>query len=158
MMYKAFAGSSLFFTMRYGFGSHRREDLITKLGNSDWMNVVAIFQWLVRLAGLTAIVLGLTFWSGDALNLVPVHMLVGLVLVLSLWSLASIAAFVRVHSGLVIIAFVWCFVVPTLGFMQDGLVPGGAHWTIRLLHLFFGLIAIGLGEALARRLRVSPGH
>jgi hypothetical protein len=131
--------------------------LITGLGNSELMKVVAIFLWLVRLAGLTAIVLGLTFWSGHALNLVPVHMLVGIVLVLSLWSLASIAAFVRVHSGLVIVAFVWCFVVPTLGLMQDGLVPGGAHWTIRLLHLFFGLIAIGLGEVLAWRLRVSAG-
>jgi hypothetical protein len=121
------------------------------------MNVVTIFQWLVRLAGLTAIVLGLTFWSGHALDFVPVHMLVGLVLVLSLWSLASMAAFARIHSGLVIVAFVWCLVVPTLGFMQDSLVPGGAHWTIRLLHLFFGVIAIGLGEVLARQLRVSVG-
>ena len=121
------------------------------------MNAVAIFHWLVRLAGLAAIVLGLNFWSGHALNLVPVHMLVGLVLVLSLWSLASMAAFVRIHSGLVIVAFVWCLMVPTLGLMQDSLVPGGAHWTIRLLHLFFGLIAIGLGEVLARKMRVSVG-
>src|SRR5579864_9000687 len=86
----------------YGLGSDRGRGLIRKLGDSEGMNVVAVFQWLVRLAGLTAIVLGLTFCSGHALNLVPVHMLVGLVLVLSLWSLASIAAFVRVHSGLVI--------------------------------------------------------
>jgi hypothetical protein len=119
------------------------------------MNAVATFQWLVRLAGLTAIVLGMNFWTGHALNLVPVHMLVGLVLVLSLWSLASIAAFARVGSGLVIVAFVWCFVVPTLGLMQDNLVPGAAHWVIRSLHLLFGLIAIGLGEMLARNIRAS---
>ena len=43
-----------------------------------------ILQMLVRLAGLILIVLGVLFWTDHALTLVPVHTLVGFVLVFSL--------------------------------------------------------------------------
>jgi len=47
---------------------------------------------LVRLCGLVLVTLGILFWTGNALTLIPVHMLVGLVLVLALWTLAGLAA------------------------------------------------------------------
>jgi hypothetical protein len=112
-----------------------------------------IAQMVLRITGLANIVLGLFFWSGHAFNLVPVHMLLGILLVLSLWTLAGLAAAARVSAGIVVFAIIWGFVVPALGFTQDSLVTGDAHWVIRVLHLLVGLSAMGLGETLARRIK-----
>ena len=57
---------------------------------------LTIARWLVRITGVLALILGLLFWSGTALSQIPVHMLLGLVLVLSLWVLAVLA----VQAGL----------------------------------------------------------
>src|SRR5262249_20583720 len=115
-----------------------------------------IFQILIRLTGLTAIVLGLLFWSGNALTLIPIHMLVGIVLVLSLWALAGLAAWAGVSRGLVALAIVWGLVVPILGLTQTQLLPNSAHWVIRVIHLLVGMGAMGLGERLAGQVKRSP--
>ena len=112
-----------------------------------------VLQMLVRLSGLTLIVLGMLFWTGHALTLIPVHMLVGFVLVLSLWALAVLAARAGVHPGLVILAMLWGGLVPVLGLTQDRLLPGDAHWVIQVLHLLVGLGAIGQAEGLAARIK-----
>lgn len=112
-----------------------------------------VIQWLVRVLGLVMVTLGLLFWTGNALTLIPVHMLVGLVLVLSLWALALLAALSRVSPGLVALAVLWGFLVPTLGMTQDSLLPGGAHWVVQVVHLLVGLAAIGQAEGLATRIR-----
>jgi len=114
---------------------------------------VTVAQWLVRLCGLALITLGVLFWTGHALELIPVHMLVGLVLVLSLWTLAGLAARAGVRPGQVAVAFVWGLVVPALGLTQDSLVPGNAHWIIQVLHLLVGLAAIGMAEGLGAAIR-----
>jgi hypothetical protein len=100
-----------------------------------------------------------SFWTDHALTLVPVHMLVGFVLVFSLWALAVLAARAGVHPGLVALAIGWGFIVPVLGLTQERLLPGDVHWVIQVLHLLVGLGAIGLAERLARRIknRVSAG-
>jgi hypothetical protein len=112
-----------------------------------------ILQMLVRLAGLILIVLGVLFWTDHALTLGPVHMLVGFVLVFSLWALAVLAARAGVHPGLVALAIVWGFIVPVLGLTQERLLPGDAHWVIQVLHLLVGLGAIGQAEGLAARIK-----
>ena len=56
-------------------------------------------QMLVRLTGLILIVLGILFWTGNADALVPLHMLIGFVLVFSLWALAIIGAGAGVGAG-----------------------------------------------------------
>src|SRR5215831_8605278 len=94
-----------------------------------------VFQMLVRLCGLILIVLGILFWTGNTLELVPVHMLLGLILVISLWALAFLAARAGAPPAQVIAAVVWGLVVPVLGVTQDQLVPGDAHVLIRILHL-----------------------
>jgi hypothetical protein len=108
-----------------------------------------VLQMLVRLSGLTLIVLGVLFWTGHALTLIPVHMLVGFVLVLSLWALAVLAARAGVHPAFVALAIVWGLIVPILGLTQQRLLPGEAHWVIQVLHLLVGLGAIGQAERLA---------
>jgi hypothetical protein len=112
-----------------------------------------VAQMLVRLTGLIQIVLGVLFWTDNARSLVPVHMLVGLVLVLALWTLAGLAARAGVNPGLVALAIVWGLIVPILGVTQTSLLPGAAHWTIQVLHLLLGLGAIGQAEALAARIK-----
>jgi hypothetical protein len=108
---------------------------------------------LLRLAGSIAIVLGLLFWTGNFLQLSPIHMLAGIVVVLSLWTLAGLAARAGVPIGLVALAIVWGLIVPILGMTQTQLLPGSAHWVIRVLHLLLGLGAMGQGEGLAARIK-----
>jgi hypothetical protein len=111
---------------------------------------------LVRACGLVLIVLGVLFWTGGALALVPVHMLLGLVLVLSLWTLAFLGARSGVSPALVVVGFLWGLLVPVLGVTQDQLLTGGGHWLIRALHLLVGLAAIGLAEGLGAQVKRTP--
>ncbi|MBX6332057.1 MAG: hypothetical protein IRY91_09440, partial [Gemmatimonadaceae bacterium] len=62
-------------------------------------NTASIARWLVRLCGIALIILGILFWAGRALSLVPLHMLLGLVLVLALWVLAGIGGRAGVPAG-----------------------------------------------------------
>jgi hypothetical protein len=108
---------------------------------------------VVGLIGLVIIALGLLFWSGNALSLVPLHMLLGLLLVSLLWTLAIMGARAHLPAGLVVLGIVWGFVVPTLGLLQTNLLTGDLHWIVRATHLLVGLIAIGLAEGLAASIR-----
>ena len=112
---------------------------------------ITVAQMVVRLLGTVMLILGSLFWTGNALSLIPVHMLVGVVLVLTLWTLAILAAVRHVHPGLVTLAIAWGLLLPILGLSQASLLPGPAHWLIQVLHLLVGLAAIGLAETLARR-------
>jgi len=111
---------------------------------------------LVRLAGLMAIVLGVLFWTGNAYALIPVHMLVGLVVVLSLWTLTFLAARAGVNRWLVALAVVWGLIVPLLGLTQGQLLPGDYHWVIKVAHLLVGVVAMGQGDGLAARIKRAP--
>ena len=110
-----------------------------------------IARMLLGISGPTALVLGGLFWTGNALTLIPVHMLAGIALVLSLWILAILAAISGVHRGLIAFALVWGLIVPILGMTQTQLLPGDAHWAIQMLHLLIGIGAMALGQGLARR-------
>jgi hypothetical protein len=109
---------------------------------------ITTLQMLIRITGLIQIVLGVLFWAGYASNLISVHMIVGLVLVLSLWVLAILAWRAGVQLGFVALAIVWGLIVLILGVTQTGLLPGAVHWVIQVIHLLVGLAAMGLGEQL----------
>jgi hypothetical protein len=111
-----------------------------------------IAQVLIRICGPIALVLGVLFWTGNALTLLPVHMLAGIVLVFALWILAILAAISGVQRGLVALAILWGLIVPILGITQNQLVPGALQWVIQVLHLLIGIAAMGLGNGLARRI------
>src|SRR5262245_19007348 len=113
--------------------------------------VATIIQVLIRLLGLILIVLGLLFWTGNALTLIPVHMLLGMTLVLLLWTQAVLAARAGAGVSLVALGLVWGLLVVALGMMQNRLLPGEFHWVIKVLHLLVGIAAIGLADRLASR-------
>jgi hypothetical protein len=113
----------------------------------------SIAQWVVRVTGVIQIVLGTLFWSGNALRLIPMHMLSGIVLVLALWTLALLAVSARVSPGLAGLALMWGLVVVVFGLNQAQVLAGPLHWIVQALHLLLGLGAIGLAENLALRIR-----
>jgi len=115
-----------------------------------------VAQNLVRLSGLVLIVLGILFWTGNALALVPLHILAGLVLVLCLWTLAAVALRAGVPAGLAVLAFAWGLLVVALGLTQTNLLVGSAHWLIQVLHLAVGVSAIGIAEGLGVRIKSAP--
>ncbi|MGH2444003.1 MAG: hypothetical protein ACRDFX_12680 [Chloroflexota bacterium] len=108
---------------------------------------------VVGVAGTIQIVLGILFWSGRADTVIPVHVVVGLILVVSLWILAVLAYKAGVNPNAVALAAVWGVIVPVVGLAQTRILPGGAHWVIQAVHLLLGLAAIALAQMLAGRIR-----
>ena len=111
----------------------------------------------LRGSGVLLILLGLAIWTGRADGIIPVHEVLGFVLVLSLWTLAFLAARVGVQRGLVVAGFAWGLIAPILGLTQANLLTNNWHWIIQILHLLVGLAAIGTGEGLARGMRRLAG-
>jgi hypothetical protein len=107
---------------------------------------INLLRWLVRLCFIVLLILGITFWTGHGLSLIPVHMTIGIVLVVSLWLTSIIGAFARVPLGLVALGLVWGAITIWLGATQMSLLPGSAHWVIQVLHLLVGMGAVGINE------------
>ncbi|HEX5416723.1 MAG TPA: hypothetical protein VFZ25_13720 [Chloroflexota bacterium] len=110
-------------------------------------------QMIVRFCGVVLIVLGVLFWIGTATGLVPVHMLLGLVLVLALWGLAILAGVSGGSAGFVALGIVWGLIVLALGMTQASILPGPSHVVIQILHLLVGLGALGIAESLGRGIK-----
>ena len=115
--------------------------------------LLSIARITLRLTGTILIVLGVLFWTGRALTLVPVHMAIGLLFVVALWAVAAIGARERVGFALVSRVAIWGALIVWFGMMQTQLLLGPYHWMIRVLHLLVGLIGLGLAEAVVARIR-----
>ena len=112
-------------------------------------------MWIVRVAGIVQIVFGLLFWSGRALGYIPLHMSVGFVVVVGLWTLALLALVARTGAGLAVFGILWGLALPALGMTQAAILVGPWHWIIRVIHLLMGLTALGLADRLATRVLKS---
>jgi predicted CoA-binding protein len=99
------------------------------------------------------LLLGLVIWTGTADGLVGAHDGLAFLLVLSLWTLAAVAAASRVSILLVVGAVGWSLAAIVLGGVQKDLLTGGRHWTVQVAHLVVGLGVIGWGILLAARIR-----
>ncbi|HZT99670.1 MAG TPA: hypothetical protein VFA10_08435 [Ktedonobacteraceae bacterium] len=114
--------------------------------------LVRIMIWVLRVSVLLTLILGIAIWTGNADSLRPVHIVLGILVVLSLWILGFAQATVRGGNwGLAAGAFILGLILPIFGLGQEGLLPGSAHWLIQVIHLLLGLAAIGLGEMIAGR-------
>ena len=98
--------------------------------------------------GALLLVLGIVIWTGHGDQLIPVHIALGVVLVLTLWALAAIAARSGVPVGTVVSAAAWGLLVVVLGLLQEDLLAGAWHWTIEVLHLAVSMGAIWWGRHL----------
>ncbi len=113
---------------------------------------VLILRALVSLFGIALIVLGALFWANRALTLIPLHMLLGVLFVLCLWGLVALGFYARLRAPLPLIVLIWSLIVPALGVEQVRLLAGPHRLLIQWVHLLVGLIAMGIGHGLARRI------
>lgn len=115
---------------------------------------LTISHMLVRITGVLLLLLGLLIWTEpNAGQFVPIHMLLGVVLVISVWVMSGVSlragAPVGFAGGLAVLGLL----VLWLGLQQRSLMPGSSHWVIQVIHLLLGLAAVGVAEALGGRLR-----
>lgn len=110
-------------------------------------------QAVLFLAAAAQLALGAVIWTGEADQLIPVHILIGIVLVLSLWTIAAIAARSGVGAGLIAAAVAWSVVAPILGTTQEGLLEGDWHWTVQVVHVLIGIGVAVWGRALVVLMR-----
>lgn len=116
--------------------------------------VVRVSLMVLRIAALAALVLGIIFWTGNADNLQIVHIVLGFLVVISLWVLGIAQGVRRGGSfGLALATFVVGFFVLLVGLFQTRWLTGSNHWVIQVIHLILGLSAISLGEMIGARYR-----
>jgi hypothetical protein len=111
---------------------------------------------VLRGAFVLALLLGLGFWTTilSTGGLVLLHMLLGLVVVGSVWYLGLVQAQHGGSLGLTLGTFVLGLVVVIFGLAQNGLETT-FHSTlpVQIVHLALGLTAVGLGEMCSGRIR-----
>ena len=116
--------------------------------------VIRIAAAVLTLAGSLALISGLLFWTGTALNLMTLHMLLGFLAVGALWVIGMAQAFAEngswVIAGCALIVGAGMIVI---GMMQSSLMVGEFHWVIQLIHLALGLLTIGVGHMAAAKTR-----
>ena len=123
------------------------------------MAMARIIVMVLRACAAIELVLGILFWIGQVPSLVPLHMLLGFVVVLCVWALGLLQATAApggwgIAAGAIIVGLVLIW----LGLSQGGLLPGANHWVIQVAHLVVAILALGVGEMSAardRRLRVA---
>ena len=121
------------------------------------MNALSVAGWTIRITGLALVVLGLLLWADAASSLRSIHILLGLVLVVALAAAAVLALRAGAKPILPAIAIAWAFLTAALGMVQAQLLVGDAHVVVQVIHLLVGIVAIGLGEALAAAGRRGAG-
>jgi hypothetical protein len=117
--------------------------------------VVRITVNVLRASAVLALILGILNWVGILPDsLIGIHMILGIIVVLSLWVLGGIIATTRGGIGLAIGAIVLGLITLALGLTQQQILPdANSHWIIQVVHLLLGLSAIGMGEAISGRYR-----
>src|ERR687891_439979 len=116
--------------------------------------VIRIASVVLSLAGLLALILGLLFWTGTALNLISMHMLLGMLAVAALWVTGIGQAFSKFGSWIIAAgALIIGAIMVVIGMIQSSLMAGESHWAIQVIHLMLGVLTIGFGHMAAARYR-----
>ncbi len=116
--------------------------------------VVRITLWVLRVCVLVGLILGIILWTGKGDSIVGIHMLLGILTVLSLWVIAVLTAMAKGGNwGLSGGAIVLGLVVAAFGLTQKTILPdpNSLHWIIQVVHLLFGLGTIGIAEMMVAR-------
>jgi len=98
-------------------------------------------------AGVAALILGLLFWT-TPIDLISIHMLLGITLAISMLVLSIMMLFIRGMRLLGIVGIIYTFVLPIFGLTQSRLLVGNLHWLIQTAHLLVGLGALALVQGI----------
>jgi len=112
--------------------------------------ITGINLWIVRVSGTVQLLLGILFWTGHGYRYLPLHIVNGVVIVLTLWTAAVIALVARTRRGLAVFALLWGLALPAFGITQATLLVGSMHWIVRVTHLLMGLAAMGVAGTLGQ--------
>ena len=116
--------------------------------------VIRIASVVLTLAGALALLSGLLFWAGWGLQLMSLHMLLGIVAVAALWTIGFAQAPAPGGSwSIALCALLVGILTLLLGLYQATLLVGSLHWIVQVIHLALGITVIGLGHMAAARLR-----
>ena len=124
--------------------------------------VARVSVMVLRIAALLALILGILFWVGliqGTENLrnpwTSVHMTLGIIVTICLVILGLLMMTTKGgNAGLGIGAIVLAILVVALGLSQTMLlIQPSVHWIVQVVHLLFGLLAVGLAEMIAGRHR-----
>src|SRR4029453_11465242 len=96
-------------------------------------STITALQMGIRVVGVVQLALGVLFWTGNATGLVDLHQLLGILLVLGLWTQAGLAARAGVEPRLVAVAAVWGLIVPIVGLTQTDLLTHPPHRLIQAI-------------------------
>lgn len=108
---------------------------------------------VIQATGGFQVLLGVVFWAGHGLRLIPLHMFVGTLFVLALLVHAARGFATREARGLASLLAVWSVGALAFGMAQAQILPGPYHWVVRVLHLAVGIVAMALAGALGTRIR-----
>lgn len=119
--------------------------------------VSSVPSMLLRGAFVLALILGLAFWV-DLIKpdgpVVLIHMLLGLIIVATLWYLGLAQAQRGGTLGLTVGTFVLGLIVAIFGLAQSGLKTAlHGEAVVNIVHLLLGVLAIGLGEMCTSRIK-----
>lgn len=118
------------------------------------MKSILIPAMALRIGALGALVLGIAFWTGNLDSLAPLHMVLGILVVLSVWWLAvALLRSAQPNVALASTAIVLGAILWIIGYTQTGLLPGANHWIIQVIHLTLAIITLGLGEMIGARVK-----
>jgi hypothetical protein len=115
--------------------------------------LATIAQRTIRVTGPLLVALGLLFWTGRALPLLPFHMSIGLLFVLALILLGAVAARVGVRRAQVALIVALALLIPIVGVIQARLLPGSWHWLVKLFHLLIGIAGMIVAARVGRSIR-----
>jgi hypothetical protein len=114
-----------------------------------------ILLMLVRLLGVVQLLVGLALWFGVAVGARSMHIGVGMLFVLVLWIFGVFALFALPKRGVAFVTLVVGAIVVWFGMAQLTMLPGSAHWVVRVIHLLLGLSAMGLAERLGKLIKLN---
>jgi hypothetical protein len=106
-----------------------------------------------RLVWVAALVFGVAWWWMGTFAMLHAHWTFGGLTVLGLWALAILA--LKRARTLAVLTLAWGAALPVLGMAQLHVVLPALPWTFQVIHVLMVLAAMGLAEALAKRLK-SP--
>ena len=115
--------------------------------------VVRIAVNIIRIGVLIQLVSGILFWTGNADSFQIAHIVIGILIVLSLWTIGIVQGLQGGSFGLALATFVIGFLLTLVGLFQTRWLIGSNHWIIQVIHLLLGLSAIGLAEMIGGRYR-----
>jgi hypothetical protein len=112
--------------------------------------LIVALRAVTGLLFLAQLGLGVIFWTGHAQPLMQLHRMLGALFVLVLWGLTAVCARAGAPRGLALGSALTGSIVAMFGMAQAQLMPGSAHWVIRVVHLLLAFAAMAIVGRLSR--------